>query len=297
LNLVESLKLIRVKHWVKNGLIFLPIFFSGKIELIYSVPVLSAFILFCFTSSSVYILNDLKDLDHDRVNPNKVHRPLASGSISKREAWVIFSLLISSILLISVFFFNSSFIFIYGYFVLNLLYTYWLKRIAVIDVTCISLGFVLRILAGSIAASIFLTHWMIIMVFLLMISMAFAKRRDDFKVQIDSKLERESKSGYSLQFLDMATSLSFAITLVAYILYTVSPEVINRIGTDKLYVTALFVFLGVMRYLQLSIVFEKSSSPVKLLFSDRFLQLVILAWLITFAFIIYGKHIELGIFS
>ena len=297
MNLVESLKLIRVKHWVKNGLIFLPIFFSGKIELIYSVPVLSAFILFCFTSSSVYILNDLKDLDHDRVNPNKVHRPLASGSISKREAWVIFSLLISSILLISVFFFNSSFIFIYGYFVLNLLYTYWLKRIAVIDVTCISLGFVLRILAGSIAASIFLTHWMIIMVFLLMISMAFAKRRDDFKVQIDSKLERESKSGYSLQFLDMATSLSFAITLVAYILYTVSPEVINRIGTDKLYVTALFVFLGVMRYLQLSIVFEKSSSPVKLLFSDRFLQLVILAWLITFAFIIYGKHIELGIFS
>jgi len=290
LNISQIIKLIRVKHWVKNLLILLPIFFSGQIDLILSNSVLITLLSFCLTASAIYILNDLKDVEHDKVNPNKRHRPLASGAINQRTATVVFFVLIAVIAVISISSYHESLLCVYAYFILNVFYTYKLKQIAILDVTCISLGFILRILAGSLAAGVFLSHWMIIMVFLLMISIAFAKRRDDFKVQIDSSLERKSKSGYSLQFLDVAKSLSFAITLVAYILYTVSPEVIERFGSDKLYITALFVFIGIMRYLQLSIVYEKSSSPVKLLFSDRFLQVIIIFWLITFTYIIYGDR-------
>lgn len=136
---------------------------------------------------------------------------------------------------------------------------------------------------------VLITHWIIILVFLLMFSIALAKRRDDLTLS-ETSLEtyREAQFAYSIQFIDIAKTISFTVTLVAYIIYTVSPEVIQRVGSNYIYVTALPVLIGILRYIQLTVVFNQSGDPVDLLFKDKFLIIVIFTWLALFYLIIYG---------
>ncbi|HEY0262005.1 MAG TPA: UbiA prenyltransferase family protein, partial [Chitinophagales bacterium] len=272
------------------------LFFAGKISILFQseslLEIVKLFFAFSFAASSIYIINDLKDVEADRLHPEKRFRPIASGKISVLQAKICFIISILILASISCFLAQEVFYFIAAYFSLNLLYTYYLKNIAIVDVSCISLGFVLRILAGGAALGLFVSHWMIIIVFLLSTSIAFAKRRDDLIIQKDGeRIFRKSQKGYTLAFIDVATSVSFSVTLISYIIYSVSEDAISRIGSNKLYITSLFVFLGILRYLQISIVEEKSGSPTKVLQKDLFLQIVILLWIATFAFIIYGKSI------
>lgn len=289
--LSQILKLTRVHHYVKNIAVFLPLFFSGQfLEAFNStdfIKLLILFVAFCFTSSIIYIVNDTVDVDKDRLHPVKRYRPIASGFFSKKQALIIaaFLLLVVCTLLI---YLGEVAWFIVAYFILNLLYSFKLKNIAIIDVTCVSLGFLLRILAGGFAVAIAVSQWMTIIVFLLSMSIAFAKRRDDLTVtNNDGTVLRKAQSGYSLPFIDMAKSICFSITLIAYIMYSISNEVIERLGTDKLYTTSLFVFIGIMRYMQISVVENKSGSPVKILAKDTFLQIVILCWIMLFTYFIY----------
>ena len=280
--------LLRIKHWVKNCFIFFPIFFAGKIERILSFEFLHLFFTFCIASSIIYVLNDIIDRKKDANHPIKKRRPLASGFFTIQTA--IFILVILAGIFITVTDFNApSTLFVLGYILLNFCYSFFLKNIALVDVSAISLGYVLRVFAGASIDTTFVSHWMIIIVFLVTISISFAKRRDDLVLEIDGELIRTSLNGYTIEFLDIVKSISFTITLIAYILYSISPEVILRIGSDKLYLTSFFVFLGILRYLQLSMVDKKSGSPIDLLFKDLFLQLTILAWILTFSIILYGK--------
>lgn len=284
------LRLIRVKHWIKNTFIFLPIFFAGKINLIFSDNLMFLFFSFCLASSAVYVLNDIFDVEKDRMHPLKRERPIASGFFSIKAGYLIF-IVLTILLLTFLIFIKESFVYVLLYFGLNILYSFKLKHISIVDVSCISIGFVLRVLAGGFQAEVYVSHWMIIMIFLLTISIAFAKRRDDLDLGIEKETLRKSLSGYTFQFLDVAKSISFSITLISYVLYSISPEVIARIGSDKLYITSLFVFLGIMRYLQISIIDKNSGSPVQVLMKDRFIQVTILLWGLTFFYIIYGKSI------
>jgi len=289
--IINALSLIRINHWIKNFSVFLPVFFAGKLIFIFQNNEFSELIIlffsFCLASSLIYIINDIIDVDSDKLHPEKCKRPLAIGSLSLKNALVIFILLLIILLPLLVFLELSRF-YVIGYILLNVVYSLKLKKIAILNVSCISIGFVLRILAGGIAANVFVSQWMIIIVFLLAISIAFSKKRDDFVLNID---DNASMSGYNLQFIDIAKSISYSITLIAYIMYSVSQEVIDRVGSDKLYITSFFVFLGIMRYLQISIVNKKSGSPVKILYNDLFLQIVIVFWIITFIFIIYGNNV------
>lgn len=292
--LKQTLLLFRVHQWVKNLAILLPLFFAGKLSLLFQadslIELAKLFFAFCFASSSIYILNDTIDAPADRLHPEKSKRPIASGYFSIPQAR-LFNIIAVAIWAAIAFFFLPSevCIFISCYFALNVFYSFWLKNIAIVDVSCISLGFVLRILAGGAALSLFVSHWMVIIVFLLSTSIAFAKRRDDLIIQKDGeRIFRKSQKGYTLPFIDVATSVSLSVTLISYIIYSVSEDAISRIGSDKLYITSIFVFLGILRYLQISIVEEKSGSPTKILQKDRFLQIVILLWIATFAVIIYG---------
>ncbi|MDD3877685.1 MAG: UbiA prenyltransferase family protein [Bacteroidales bacterium] len=283
--------LIRVKHWIKNAAVLLPLFFAGGILNVFQTSgfaeLIKLFFAFCLASSSIYIINDIVDVEKDKLHPEKCKRPIASGFFSIKSAIVIF-LILFAFLIVLLTQMNASLYFVAGYFFLNVLYSFKLKQIAIVDVACISMGFVLRILAGGVAADVFVSQWMVIIVFLLTISIAFSKRRDDLILNKDL---RASLSGYNLQFIDIAKSISFSITLISYIMYSISNEVQERIGSDKLYITSLFVFLGIMRYLQISIVEEKSGSPVKILTRDLFLQIIILLWILTFTLIIYGNNI------
>jgi len=293
--LYNIVKLLRPHQYVKNFFIFLPLFFGLKIfELDLLENSIITFIIFSLTSSCIYILNDLLDLKNDKIHPTKKNRPLASGVISNKEAIILFSLILLITVLLSITIFNqiiigtNVYLIIISYFTLNLFYVTILKHITLLDVFIVSLGFVLRLFAGSFVTDIKLSVWIILMTFLLSLFMTFAKRRDDVLLFVKSGIEaRKVIKGYNLNFLNAALIAIGTITIVSYIMYTVSPDVQVRVHNDYLFMTVLFVIFGVFRYLQLTLVFEKSGSPTKILLTDLPIQLTVVSWFVALFFILY----------
>ncbi len=295
-NLVKTYKissvfrLMRVHQWVKNLFVFLPIFFAGKILDVPSlISTAVGFIAFSLTASSIYVINDYVDIEKDRLHPEKKNRPLASGELSQPQGLVIFFALLAISITISLQL-SYQLIMILGiYFFMNLAYSFKLKHIPIIDVTIISVGFLLRVIVGGVAANVLISKWIVLLTFLLAMILAFAKRRGEFSMQAKGVKTRKSLEGYSLHFIDMSIVFMTAITVVSYIMYTVSVEVVERIGSDYVYFTTIFVLMGVLRYLQQTIVFNKTESPTKVLYKDKFIQIVLLLWILSFALLIYGK--------
>jgi len=287
--LIDYILLARPWQYLKNLFIFAPVFFGIKLtetQLLLNSVV--AFILFCLVASSVYVINDLKDIEKDRQHPTKKNRPLAAGRINKGEA-VIFAVILLLISLPASFIFNQQLALVLSsYFLLNLAYSLKFKHIAIVDVIIISVGFVMRIFAGSAVTGITLSMWVILMTFLISLFLALAKRRDDVLILAKTgKSMRKSIDGYNLEFINVSLSMLATTTLMAYIMYTVSAEVTSRFGSENLYMTSLFVILGLLRYFQVTFVFENSHSPTKVLLTDRVIQSAVVLWVITFAIIIY----------
>jgi 4-hydroxybenzoate polyprenyltransferase len=179
-----------------------------------------------------------------------------------------------------------------AYLILNVAYSFFLKHQAIIDVVCLALGFVLRVLAGGVAAAVPVSHWIIIMTFLLALFLALAKRRDDLLLAAEGQSARRSIDGYSLEFVSTSMAVMAAVIIVAYILYTVSPDTIQKHGTDRLYLTGIWVVVGLLRYLQLALVENCTASPTKILLQDRFLQTVLALWILSFFFLLYNFGIK-----
>ncbi len=174
------------------------------------------------------------------------------------------------------------------YIMMNIAYCVRLKHIAIVDVFVIALGFVLRVFIGGWATGIVLSQWVILMTFLLALFLAFAKRRDDVVMYENTGImARRNVDRYSVEFLNQAISIIASITMVCYVMYTVSPEVTERFHTQYLYVTSVFVLAGIIRYLQITIVDVKSGSPTKVLMRDHFIHACIFCWLVSFLVIIY----------
>lgn len=289
------LKLLRPKDWAKNFFLFIPIFFSGELFHwnIYPKLVLG-FIAFCCAASSIYIINDYRDIEDDKKHPVKSKRPLASGEVSKTLAIVICILLIVCGFIIA-YFIREKFLFVLSiYFIINLAYSFGLKNIAILDIIILAIGFVLRIKGGAVIAVIGISEWLNIMVFLLALFMAIGKRRDDVLLKLSSGTDmRKAIKGYNLELLNVVLALICAVIVVAYFMYTMSPEVLKRLGTYRLYYTCLFVLAGIMRYLQIIFVQASSGSPTKILYKDRFIQIILLLWITSFYLIIYMKDITI----
>lgn len=271
----------------------MPLFFHGKIfdkELLLSS--FWAFLGFSLLASSIYVFNDLRDVEEDRLHPEKKFRAIASGAISQNAAKIILAIMAGFSGLIFCFMFQNIWLWLCVgiYFVQNILYTIWLKKIALVDVVVISLGFVIRLFVGSAATDIYLSHWIIIMTFLLALFLAFAKRRDDILLSNHTGIKhRSNMDGYNLEFLNASIIISAAIVMVAYIMYTTSSEVIVRTGKN-IYLTSFFVIIGLFRYLQIVFVKHQSGNPTKVFLKDNFLQLIMLGWLVSFGVILYfGK--------
>ncbi|MDR0798190.1 MAG: UbiA prenyltransferase family protein [Dysgonamonadaceae bacterium] len=285
------IQLLRPHQWVKNTFVFLPLFFSGQFynrHLLYVSIV--AFIAYSFVSSAIYCFNDIYDADMDRLHPTKRKRPIASGAISKKAGFILMALcLVIGFSLLYFLKMPVSLMLLLGfYFVMNIAYCVKLKQISIIDVLILSFGFVLRILAGGLATDVWISEWIIVMTFLLALFLAFAKRRDDFMIYEHTGIvARKNIVTYNAEFLNAALIMTSTITIVAYILYAVSPEVTSRFGSHYVYITALFVLAGILRYLQLTFVLEKSGNPTQILLKDPFIQISILGWIGTFAFIMY----------
>lgn len=286
--------LLRPLQWVKNSFIFLPLFFSGRLFNYDSIlSSIVAFFAFSFIASSIYCFNDIWDIEADRKHMKKCQRPIASGRVSQSWGYVLMGvMLILSLLLISLYFRGEIFYKAIGillfYYVTNIVYCIKLKNYVIVDVFIIAIGFVLRVLLGGVVANIWISHWIILMTFLLALFLAFAKRRDDvFVFEETGVLLRKKINRYNLAFMNQVISILATIIIVCYIMYTVSEEVVTRMGTPYLYVTSVFVLAGLIRYLQLTIVDVKSGSPTHILMHDRFIQLCIIGWLLAFGIIIY----------
>ncbi|NSL86453.1 decaprenyl-phosphate phosphoribosyltransferase [Chitinophaga solisilvae] len=286
---MKYIKLLRPKHWAKNAFLFIPLFFAGEIFIVEKImEVLLAFVAFSITASSIYIINDYQDIEADKKHPEKCKRPLASGAVSKPMALVLFGLCILTgfglALLV-----KQKFAFVLGiYFLMNLFYCFGLKNISILDVIILAIGFVLRVKAGGIAGNVPMSEWLMVMVFLLALFMAVAKRRDDVLIKIQSGQEmRKAVKGYNPDFLNVMLSLVSAVIIVAYLMYTMSPETQYRFHTYRLYYTTLFVIGGLLRYLQITYVENNTGSPTKILYKDRFIQLTILLWVLSFYVLIY----------
>ena len=283
------LHLIRVHHYIKNILIFIPLFFAGNF---FNPPMLYllliAFISFSLCSSSVYIFNDMCDLSYDLDHPQKKLRPLAAGLISK-SAGIIFAIACLTVGLSLMFSLSvdAAFVLI-GYLILNIFYSVYLKRFAIIDISCIAIGFVLRLVIGSIVAHISLSKWIIIIIFLLALFIALGKRKSDFFTIKSKKINiRESLQGYNILFIDSSMTIIASVVIVSYIMY------FSEINAASLYqnilggITMPLVIIGILRYLQLINVYQTESSPVDIFYKDRFIQLIILCWLLCFGLLIY----------
>ena len=289
------MQLLRPQQWVKNGFVFLPLFFGQHLfEWQYVVPCLVVFVAFCFAASGIYCLNDIYDVEADRKHPKKCKRPIASGNISMSMGYAIMLscwILSATCMTIGIRlnYSNYTCVAIIAFYVaMNIAYTLKLKQIPIVDVFIIAIGFVLRVFVGGFASNIYLTHWIILMTFLLALFLAFAKRRDDVVMYEGTGMQMRKNIGrYNLAFMNQALSFVASITMVCYIMYTVSEEVVARVGNPFLYLTSVFVLAGIIKYLQLTIVDVKSGSPTKILLQNRFIQCCIVGWIITFFLILY----------
>ena len=286
------IRLIRPHQWVKNLVVLLPVFFGGALLHIESVYAgLVTALCFSFAASSIYCLNDIVDVEDDRQHPVKCHRPMASGAISIPQGYTLmFLMFVLSMLSTFLLYHNQleTASVILFYWILNIAYCLKLKQYAIIDVCVVSFGFVLRILAGGYATSIHLSKWIVLMTFLLMLFLSFAKRRDDVvRMNETGHAPRQNTIRYNLTFINQAITITSSVTLVCYIMYTVSPETIQNFHTDYLYLTSVFVLVGLLRYIQIAVVDKRSGDPTKVMLHDRFMQFVVLAFGLAFLFIIY----------
>ena len=288
----KTLLLIRPQQWLKNGFVLIPMFFGGRLlnadDAIASVV---TFFAFSFAASAIYCFNDIVDVDADRRHPVKCHRPIASGAVSVPTAYALMAVLalLSALLL---FFLpqraGETAGIVAFYFLLNMAYCLWLKRHAIIDVCTVAFGFVLRILAGGMACDVAVSNWLVLMTFLLALFLSFAKRRDDvLRMNETGEPPRRNTIRYNITFVNQAITITGTVTLVCYIMYTVSPEVVSRFHAPYLYLTSIFVLVGLLRYMQLTVVDEVSGDPTKILLRDRFTQAIVVAWIMAFLLIIY----------
>ena len=288
----KTLLLIRPQQWIKNGFVLIPMFFGGRLlnadDAIASVV---TFFAFSFAASAIYCFNDIVDVDADRRHPVKCHRPIASGAVSVPTAYALMAVLalLSALLL---FFLpqraGETAGIVAFYFLLNMAYCLWLKRHAIIDVCTVAFGFVLRILAGGMACDVAVSNWLVLMTFLLALFLSFAKRRDDvLRMNETGEPPRRNTIRYNITFVNQAITITGTVTLVCYIMYTVSPEVVSRFHAPYLYLTSIFVLVGLLRYMQLTVVDEVSGDPTKILLRDRFTQAIVVAWIMSFLLIIY----------
>jgi 4-hydroxybenzoate polyprenyltransferase len=288
-------ELLRIKSWVKNGFLFLPLVFALKLlhqELFFSVVI--AFFSFSFCSSFIYIINDVLDAKADALHPRKKNRPIPAGKISSQLALMIglgclaisFGLVFS--FAISVFF---SYV-ILCYLFLNIAYVLVLKNIHLIELFVVAINFVLRVLAGCFVINVAPSNWILVVTFFLSLLLVLVKRRAELVVLgTNAAAHRKVLKYYSEGFLDKLILIAATITITAYILYSIDPKVTFLLKTNSLIYTSIFVVIGVFRFVQLSEgkEFDGEGDPTTLLFKDRFTQLILLAWLISLFLLLYVK--------
>ena len=287
----KIINLLRIKSWIKNGFVIFPALFSDKLMSIDTLLIVFlSFITFSLMSSVIYVINDIQDLEEDKIHPRKRYRPLPSGEITVQQAYLLGISILLLNLFISFSFFQSSFLIIIAYFTLNIAYVFKLKHIVLIDCFVIAVNFVLRVIYGSYTIGVSPSKWIITVTFFMALFLAFIKRRSECLV-LKEKAEQHRKvlKEYTLEFLNPVIIICASIVLFSYLMYCFDASVLFNQKSDISYYSVIFVALGVFRYLQINYNenYNNEGDPTQLVYKDRILQMVIIGWLLFLLFIMY----------
>ena len=283
---------MRPEQWIKNFFVFTALLFSKNLlNPSKDIEAIIGFVIFCMVTGCAYMVNDLVDLEKDKLHPVKSRRPLASGKLKKEPAVKIIVLVCLASLSFA-FYMNILFGFIVlAYFLLNIGYSIYLKNIVIIDVVSIAAGFVLRVLGGAVIISVVASQWLILCTILLSLFLGFSKRRHELILLEDSATShRRVLEHYSPYFLDQMIAVVTASTLICYALYTMSRDTVEKLGTSKLIYTIPFVLYGIFRYLYLVHQKEEGGSPTEIMFTDKPMIINICLWVISSVVFIYLIH-------
>lgn len=288
--LKDLVKLYRIPQWIKNLFVFVPLVFSKHLfDTDYLVSASVAFLVFCITSSIVYVLNDIIDADSDRRHPQKKRRPIAAGRISEKRA-LSASLGLFIIILFLLRGFNIQFISAVGaYLILNLFYSFIFRNIVLLDIFSIAAGFMLRVFAGAFAISVEISSWLILSTMFISLFLAVMKRRSELNLDENSngQYTREVLRYYSKNFTDQMATVAAAGVIVCYALYTVSARTISVFGTEKLIYTTPFVVFGIFRYMFLVYMNKKGENTSEILITDAAMIINVALYILTTTLIIY----------
>jgi len=281
--------LMRPQQWTKNLLVFAALIFSNNLLNIDAfITVFLTFCCFCLTSSVIYIVNDWKDRENDRIHPGKKNRPLACGAISTGDAFTfaVFIVIADIIILFSL---GSHVWMVLGaYFLMNIAYTFKLKHVVILDIIIVALGFVLRAISGGVVIEVEISSWLIVATFFLALFLVLCKRRFEMMSLGKNAINhRKNLSDYSVQLLDQMIAIVSGITILSYSLYTLSPQTIRKFNTENLILTIPFVVFGIFKYLHLIYKKQLGGKPEEILLNDRYIQLSIILWIICAVVIIY----------
>lgn len=286
------LQLIRLRQWTKNLVLFAGVVFAQEsMHLDQVLRSVGGFAIFCLLSSAVYVFNDIADLEQDRTHPQKRHRPLASGRFPVVGAQVLASVLAASGL-VAAFAIRPEFGTLAAtYFVVNLLYSWRLKRVVLLDVLIIALGFVFRAVGGVevLRPPVEISPWLLVCTFFLALFLAVAKRRHERTLLMEAaESHRATLAEYPPALLDQFIAIVTAATILGYTLYTVSPHTVEKLGTARLVYTVPFVVYGIFRYLYLVFRKGQGGAPSEILLTDIPLLVNIVLWLGVVLLILYG---------
>jgi 4-hydroxybenzoate polyprenyltransferase len=291
--IVTCVAAMRPYQWTKNLLLFAALVFAGELGHAEKALVsLAAFVAFCLAASATYIFNDLLDIESDREHPKKRHRPLASGALSPFAAWLLLIALFAASIAIAWSIRVEFLLALVAYVVLTLAYTLKLKHVMIVDVMAIALGFVIRAVAGALALNVPFSNWLVVCTLFLATFLGLSKRRQEIVLlEEGAQSHRQVLQHYTVHYLDQLILIMAGGTLITYTIYTCSPEVIQRLGTDKLYVTLPFVVYGLFRYLHLIHHETGGGDPSSTLIKDRPLGVTVVLWAIACAVLIYLPRI------
>ena len=287
--MLQLIHAMRPREWFKNVFVLAALVFTKRIfepdDLLQGIL---ALVCFCLISGATYLFNDIRDRENDRQHPLKRHRPIASGAL-RISAAAIAAILLALIALIGGFYVHPHFgIVLLIYAVLNIAYTLYLKHIVILDVMIIAAGFLLRAIGGAVAIQVAISSWFILCTMLLALFLGFAKRRHELALlEGDASTHRRILKEYSPQFLDQIIAIVTAGALVSYALYTMSPEVIEKLGTKYLNLTIPFVIYGMLRYLYLIYKKDGGGNPTSTVLGDYPLLIACALWLLTLGVILY----------
>jgi 4-hydroxybenzoate polyprenyltransferase len=280
---------MRPKQWSKNLVIFAGLIFAQKFFQFDSLRIsLLAFVAFCLNSSAVYLINDVKDLEQDKIHPTKKNRPLPSGLLTPAQA-VIASIVLSAISLTLAFFLNAHFGFLLAaYWLMMMTYSFKLKHVVIVDILVISAGFIIRALSGAIVLDVMISRWLIACAIFLSLFLILAKRRNEtIELGEAASEHRAILEEYGQRFLDQMIAVVTACTIFSYVLYTADPETVAKFQTHNLILTVPFVIYGIFRYLYLVYQRNLGGRPEMILLSDRPLILSVVLWIVSSMIIVY----------